>query len=45
MHREAEQELYGTVTAMAAEDEDVTIWKARFCKLVAAVKPVLTYQE
>ena len=45
MHRVAEQELYVIIAAMAEEDEGATAWKTRFCKLVSAVKPLLTHRE
>ena len=44
--REAEQELYGIITGMADEDEESgSQWRARFCKLVSAVRPALTHRE
>ena len=43
--REAEQELYNIITSMAQEDDSGNQWKARFCKLVSAVKPLLTHRE
>ena len=43
--REAEQELYNIITAMGDEDEEPGRWRARFCRLVSAMKPVLTHRD